>query len=322
MQEYDRDRMMKDTLLERTIETCVEMSDAERWLLAATHGFPETDTDISPPTSEQPSSSMDQAKVIPLMAALLRGERQEVRNLWEHFIDPLKDEPLLYVPISKGGEPATIVTIRSRQRMIQDLLTWLPRLGLLSETRELIEIARTAERNEPIPQGAVTEFDDVFTIGYQAIVNHLVDSSENWHLDEPAHDESQDSSSTARARENRLVSCLERLTEVLLESWLSHSRTLRLSVLEKVNDETNWNRLVDFIKHYGEELFTQQFLALGNMVNQPTGAQLGRCPVPVAAGSGPGDFPADRDQASGPDPRSHRGKLRGLPRLQQHHDTE
>ncbi|MCP3693564.1 MAG: hypothetical protein GY917_15290, partial [Planctomycetaceae bacterium] len=70
---------------------------------------------------------------------------------------------------------------------------------------------------------------------------------------------------TDRARENRLVSCLERLTEVLLESWLSHSRTLRLSVLEKVNDETNWNRLVDFIKHYGEELFTQQFLALGNI---------------------------------------------------------
>ena len=132
MQEYDRDRMMKDTLLERTIETCVEMSDAERWLLAATYGFQETEPDVSHPTVEQLSSSMDQAKVIPLMAALLRGERQEVRNLWEHFIDPLKDEPLLYVPISKGGEPATIVTIRSRQRMIQDLLTWLPRLGLLS----------------------------------------------------------------------------------------------------------------------------------------------------------------------------------------------
>jgi len=266
MQEYDRDRMMKDTLLERTIETCVEMSNAERWLLAATYGFPETEPDVSHPTVEQLSSSMDQAKVIPLMAALLRGERQEVRNLWEHFIDPLKDEPLLYVPISKGGEPATIVTIRSRQRMIQDLLTWLPRLGLLSETRELIEIARTAERNEPIPQGAVTEFDDVFTIGYQAIVNHLVDSSENWPLEDPVHDASQDSSSTGtRVRENRLVSCLERLTEVLLESWLSHSRTLRLSVLEKVNDETNWNRLVDFIKRYGEELFTQQFLALGNI---------------------------------------------------------
>ena len=282
MQEYDRDRMMKDTLLERIIETSVEMSNTERLLQSALHCL--TETSVAPPehaTDETASQStpesdnhlfqsVDQAKVVPLIAALFAGQRDRVRNLWEGFIDPLKDEPLLYVPIAKGGEPATIVAIRSRQRMIQDLLTWLPRLGLLSETRELIEIARAAERNEPIPQGAVTEFDELFTIGYRAIVDSLICSSDNWitndNLDSNA-DVNAESSPTddVTTNQNRLVSCLEKLTEILLESWLAHSRTLRLSVLEKIQGETSWNRLVEFIETYGAELFTQQFLALGNI---------------------------------------------------------
>jgi hypothetical protein len=281
MQEYDRDRMMKDTLLERIIETCVEMSDTERLLQAARHCLAQTPdpSHNSPDTSSEQASaetakhlfqSMDQAKVVPLMAALFDGQRDRVRDLWEGFIDPLKDEPLLYVPIAKGGEPATIVAIRSRQRMIQDLLTWLPRLGLLSETRELIEIARAAERNEPIPQGAVTEFDELFTIGYRAIVDSLISSSESWQVDKKLETDASLSSESTPANdatfsEDQLVSCLEKLTETLLESWLAHSRTLRLSVLEKVHGETSWNRLVEFIETYGVELFTQQFLALGNI---------------------------------------------------------
>jgi hypothetical protein len=67
------------------------------------------------------------------------------------------------------------------------------------------------------------------------------------------------------ARQAALVECLEQLTESLLISWLSHSRTLRLSVLEKVSHGGRWSKLVAFVKKYGEDLFTQQFLNLGNL---------------------------------------------------------
>jgi hypothetical protein len=40
---------------------------------------------------------------------------------------------------------------------------------------------------------------------------------------------------------------------------------LRLSVLEKVNHASRWTQLVAFVKRYGEDLFTQQFLNLGNL---------------------------------------------------------
>jgi hypothetical protein len=62
-----------------------------------------------------------------------------------------------------------------------------------------------------------------------------------------------------------LVSCLEKLTESLLTGWLGHSRTLRLSVLERVHDRTAWKKTLAFIERYGDELFTQRFLNLGNI---------------------------------------------------------
>ena len=52
---------------------------------------------------------------------------------------------------------------------------------------------------------------------------------------------------------------------MLLASWLNHSRTLRLSVLERVGDQRSWDELVEFIKRYGSELFTQRFFSLGNV---------------------------------------------------------
>jgi hypothetical protein len=59
-----------------------------------------------------------------------------------------------------------------------------------------------------------------------------------------------------------LVPLLEKLTEGLLGHWLSHSRTLRLSILESVDNPTRWGPLSEFIQKYGHGLFTQVFLSL------------------------------------------------------------
>jgi hypothetical protein len=62
-----------------------------------------------------------------------------------------------------------------------------------------------------------------------------------------------------------LVPCLERLAETMLGSWLAHSQTLRLSPLESVIDPRKWKLLVSFVKDYGDPVFTQMFLQLGNV---------------------------------------------------------
>ena len=46
--------------------------------------------------------------------------------------------------------------------------------------------------------------------------------------------------------------------------WLNHSKTLRLSIMEKVSDSKSWEKLKEFIQKYGAGLFTQQFLQLNN----------------------------------------------------------
>jgi hypothetical protein len=64
---------------------------------------------------------------------------------------------------------------------------------------------------------------------------------------------------------DQLVPLLEQLTEILLGSWLSHSRTLRLSVLETIDGSGTWKQLSQFIQKYGKGIFTQGFLKLSNV---------------------------------------------------------
>jgi hypothetical protein len=103
--------------------------------------------------------------------------------------------------------------------------------------------------------GAVTEFDELFKIGYRSIVESLVASAATW----------SDGSTGGEEAHEALVTCLEKLTESLLTGWLAHSRTLRLSVLERVHDRTAWKKVVAFVEKYGDELFSQRFLNLGNI---------------------------------------------------------
>ncbi|MDP7206406.1 MAG: hypothetical protein QGH11_12600, partial [Pirellulaceae bacterium] len=249
MLEYDRQRIIKETLLERVISSIIEIADARRLLHAAITCLAgdagELDLEVS----------VKDAGTAPIFAAILRGDSNEVRQRWPEWITSMSQSALLYVPLSKGGDPLEIVNSRIRQRSIMDLLSALPRLGLVMETCELIEAARAMERQHPVGPGAVTEYDELFTVGYQAIVDNLITSSRSWErLSE--EDETMDAF---------LVDMLEQFTELLLVSWLAHSQTLRLSVLERVADNTSWEQLLLFIQKYGKDLFTQHFLAMGNI---------------------------------------------------------
>jgi hypothetical protein len=243
--EYDRRRMTKESLLERAIVTSVEMAGAARLLAAS----------LSVVGDAPPAADDEQGQIVSMLAGLLRRDAAAVRELCPVMRLLLAQHPLLYVPLAKGGNPDEIVAVRARQNAMQDLLGWLPRLGLWVETCELLEVARQMEREHPVGPGAVTEYDELFKIGYRAIVESLVASAQVWP-EKPSEEED---------RAEALVSCLEKLTESLLTGWLGHSRTLRLSVLERIHDRATWKKTVAFIELYGEEIFTQRFLNLGNI---------------------------------------------------------
>ncbi len=164
---------------------------------------------------------------------------------------------MLYVALARGGNPLKIVAARSLQSLICRLLAYLPRLGLVLETAQLLETAQGMEFEHPQGPGAITEFDRVFQIGCKAIVRSLVASSEDWTP--------PGGRANRQLIDNELIALLEKTAEALLRCWLAHSRGVRLSVLETVSDEKQWARLKQFIQKYGGDLFTQHFMGLGNL---------------------------------------------------------
>ena len=310
--EYERQRSVKEMLLDAAIGTAVDTVDAQQVLRGLLH----------------PASQASQTGPIDVLCrAVLAGEPDEARRRWHAFLATLEKQPLLYVSLGRGGDPREIVAARGLQPMLRDLARALPKLGLLRETCQLLETARHMEATHAFAAGAVSEFDRLFEVGYKALVESLVEVSRSW----PVSPEDRD-----RGRELAdadLVDVLEQLTESLLKQWLAHSRTLRLSVLEKIGDEKAWQALVKFIERYGHDLLLQRFLNLGNLraiLHQGVENWLVRLSEDPDAGD---DLLVVRDldrrlprlrsgQTSDDHLRSDRRELRRVPRLQQHHHPE
>ena len=247
--EYDRLRTIKEALIQKIITTCVETCDAAR-LLAATQG---PRAGVAADSFGEPP---DRNAVL-ILQAVLAGDVESVRSGWSEFIKSIEPRSLLYIPHSRGGEPRQIVTTRVLQQLLHDLLGWLPKLGMIRETCQLLDLAQKMESEHPIGPGAVTEFDRLFEKGYQAIVRSMVASAEKWDTNSAA--------SEFQHADHLLVDALQQLTERQLDRWLQHSRTLRLSVVERLADEKDWQRFVEFVKRYGGDLFDQKFMSFGNL---------------------------------------------------------
>ena len=247
--EYDRLRTTKEALVQKIITTCVETADAARLLAAA-------GCESQSEPSEAFSEPLDECSIT-VLQAILAGDVDGVRHHWDELLHQLEPLPLLYVPHSRGGEPRQIVFTRGLQKLVHDLLGWLPQLGLIRETCQLLDMAQRMETDHPVGQGAVTEFDRLFESGYQAIVRSMIASAESW--------EASDAEPSGSPVDHLLVDALQQLTERQLDRWLKHSKTLRLNVVERLADEKSWQRFVQFIERFGGDLFTQKFMSLGNL---------------------------------------------------------
>ena len=233
--------------MEQIITTSVETADGARSLCAALeHAAPAGGLAGWEPAAQR------------VFRAIFRGDAAGVRKAWPELAAALATEPLLYVALAKGGRPQRIVASRNVQRVLRRLLVYLPRLGLLHETFCLIRTIHDMERNHAVGPGAVTEFDQMFAIGCRGIIRALAVASENWFP-------RRGNDPGGNPAENELVEFVERAMEALLQCWLEHSRRVRLSVLEGVADDAQWQSLRKFIEQYGADLFTQKFMNLGNL---------------------------------------------------------
>jgi len=239
--EFDQRRTIKETLMERILAACLETADAARLIPTVTE-------------REPPGKSGSDWEILAhrVLRALYRGQIEFARGVWPRLRQALAKQPLLYLPLTRGGNPQRIVQSRGLLQVLRRLLAALPRRGLIRETGELLETIQRMERNHPVGPAPVTEFDRLFEIAARGALQCAIASSPP-----PARSRGRQRGDAA---DQKLIELLERPIEVLLKCWLSHSRNVRVSVLDLVADDARWQELREFIERYGHDLFTQRLL--------------------------------------------------------------
>jgi hypothetical protein len=231
--EYDRRRAQKEHVTEEAITAAVSTERAIRGLRSLVATTDQGGDDWAPLAVE-------------VERHLARADSTTAAAVLKQLLTRLRDEPLLYVPLSAGGHPRQILRARSVQGLLHDLMGQLPRLGLLRETFAVVQTARAMEQASPPEGRKVTEFDRLFPVALQATVNAVLDVAESLTDDE-------------------LQAALKRVTDPYLLLWVEHSQTLRLSVLESTPSAVERESLRGFIQRYGRELFTAAFLNLASV---------------------------------------------------------
>ena len=236
MNHFQRRLDIKIGLLDRTVACCVATADAIR-------SFEALDL------AEKAETARDgwEKTLREVFADLLRGNTEAIQQKWPQLETGLSQQPLLYLPLNRGGSPHRIVASRTLHHALQDLLRYLPRLGLFHETCRLLETIQRMEQDHPVGQGGITEFNHLFEIGYESIVESILYAPLDQETAAP------------------YLESLEAISEPLMRLWIDHSHSIRLSPLEAIDGEARWRDLREFIKTYGGDLFTQTFLNYSNL---------------------------------------------------------
>ena len=244
MMEYDRHQSIRQGLLDQVIQVQV----MTQWALIKLRAIP----GVGSGPEKLPAWQREATHVVRLINAV---DPAKVRKAMPRLRRELGKLPLLYLPLERDGDPHQLVQVRLLHGLLRSLLMALPRLGLVGEACRVLEMAKAMEGNSMPGRGAISEFDRLFTFGCQHIVEAVIRAGDSRGAKDVPVEESP------------LLECLDELTERLMELWLPHAHTLRISVLEAVEAmvDVSWEDLEQFIKRYGADLFTPMFLSDGNL---------------------------------------------------------
>ncbi|HEY1189196.1 MAG TPA: hypothetical protein VGE74_16200, partial [Gemmata sp.] len=184
MIEFDRRRAIKGHLLDLGVAACVDVRRAALALAAVRSPGPELASGARPPAGSEPAPPPAwESLLVRIERALARGDAASVRGYLPAFIAHFRREPLLYCPPSDGGKPREVLTAQTALSVLEDLVTRLPRLGLLRETFQLTKLARQMEWNNPPEGRRVSSFDQLFRTALAGVVETLLAAAATWGED-------------------------------------------------------------------------------------------------------------------------------------------
>ncbi|QDT99126.1 hypothetical protein [Gimesia aquarii] len=238
--EYDLQLQTKFYLMHAIIITTVNCRSARLMLLSTL-----------PKSESEPELTENEKILVPIYRGVLTRDIDLVQKEFPTFLSHISETPLLYTPLDQGGKPNVVLKVRSLQMILRFLLSQLPSLGMLRETWQLLKTVYRMERSSR-PEGiAVSEFDRLFRTALRSSLSAIIRSAHAWDSEQ--------------LDDEKLIDIAGKLVEKYREQWLKHSRTMRLSSAEALNQEFVWMEVKQFIQQYGSELFHAQYLTLGNL---------------------------------------------------------
>ncbi len=239
LMEYDKQIGMKYALLERIVSTSSELMDAQRLMRISDVNNRITNVD----TWENATQCVIQA--------LICSDYDTVKKIWPKTLSLLVKEPILYVPIDRGGDPIRMIRIRNILTVVQRLLVNLPLQGYLIETYDVLKSVQKMERDHPIGMRAITRYDHLFDLGSKGMLRCILRSGNKpgrmkWAL-------------------KNLIPILDDLIDILLNNWISHSHGIRISMMDPFQDPRSWKGLREFIQTYGSDLLTPIQMSYSNL---------------------------------------------------------
>ncbi len=238
--EYDLQLQTKYYLMHAIIITTVNCRSARLMLLST---IPQQDS--------QSELSENERLLVTIYRGVLTRDHELVRKEFVTFLSNIAETPLLYTPLDQGGKPNFVLKVRSLQMILRFLLSQLPCLGMLRETWQLLKTAYRMERSSRPDGIAVSEFDRLFRTALRSSLSAIIRSSQSWESEQLDDD--------------KLIEIAGKVVDKYRDQWLKHSRTMRLSSAEALNQEFVWMEVKQFIQQYGSDLFHAQYLTLGNL---------------------------------------------------------
>ena len=253
--EFDRLRWQRDIASERLLEAALQTGETI-WMLSAriaiARGVVQKTSLSQEDTTRESARKIPKPAVGKLLAAVFVDDQQMIHQQMESIRYHLRGKTVLYVPLSRGGRADRVFAARMRERLLEMLVAVLPRRGFVEETIGLVRLAKKLESRRPPGAASVSEFDRVFEAATTALVGRIVASAP---IAGPGESEPSSVVTT-----QRILDGLAILIPKLLETWTTHARQLRLSVLERVREDKAFGIIKKFIESYGEGLFTQHLL--------------------------------------------------------------
>lgn len=235
LMEFDRRRQIRDSLLERLLHTALDLLNL-RYLLRA----------ILLPSGDQLTEDDQWEVYYPrLLRAVLYQDQGTFDKLMENFQGVVSSRPLLYQSLTRGGTPRNYFQARGTHRALGLLAFIMARAGWAGAMIAFITLVKSAEQKQSGEGGKISEIEHLFEAGAEGLFTALL---------------AVERDTAGRGSHRETIEVCDKACQVLADFWATMSQEIYLSTLETAPFHRGWQHIREFIRQYGQEIFSPTFM--------------------------------------------------------------